>query len=656
MASSTRAQPTMTAAGCGLASGLVVAVLMLSEDVETVSLLPVGSPSIQFVAHLVVATAIGAVFGSISPRGERVHAALLSSGLILGLLWWILGPLTLVPLVRGDGAMWTLAEAKAVFPNLISALLHGALTGTAYATIVSIDRFASDERRDTAEGEPTATTRVVVIGGGFGGVAVAQKLEKYALDSSELDVTLVSESNYLLFTPMLAEVAASALQPTHISAPLRATCSRTRIVRGRVTVIDTGARLVKVSGAPRTEVPYDHLVLAVGSVPAYHDLPGVEEHTFALKSLGDAMKLRNHVISMMERADVETDVEERRRQLTFVVAGGGFAGTEMIAELCDLAHSALRHYPSVPIGEIRFVLVHSRDRILPEIGPELADYALSKLRARGIETELGKRVGSVTPDAVVLDDETEIATRTVVWTAGNRPNPVLQDLDCDRSDSGAVVTDSALRVQGLDDVWALGDCAQVPDPDSDDGGFCPPTAQHATRQGTSVADNIIAVTRSNEPTPFSFSSLGTLVALGHRTAVAEIKGRRFSGIIAWFMWRTIYLFKLPDLEKQARVVVDWTVDLVFPRDIVLTSDDHLGDDRHEDDRDDEDDRDEHARAEHGRDDDDRDDDGHVSERHTDDDADHASPEIATSHGRSKVGPAGGSTTRSFAPTHRGDDR
>ena len=572
------------AAGCGLAAGVVVAVLMLSESVATISLLPVGPPPVQVAIHLIVATGIGAVFGWVSPRGERFHAALLSSGVILGMLWWILGPVTLVPLIRGDATLWTLPGARAVFPNLVSALLHGGITGLTYATVTSLDRRA--QTGPDGAGDDTATpTRVVIVGGGFGGVAVAQRLERHALAGSGLDVTLVSESNFLLFTPMLAEIAASAVEPTHISAPLRAACPRTRIVRGRVTRIDTDARLVRVSGAPRAEVPYDHLVLAVGSVPTDHDLPGVSANTFSLKSLGDATRLRNHVISMMERADVETRDEERRRQLTFVVAGGGFAGTEMIAELCDLAHSALRHYPSVPIDELRFVLVHSRERILPEIGPELAAYALEKLHARGIDTELGKRVRSASSDAVVLDDDTAIATRTVVWTAGNRPHPLMDDLD--HQGDGPVTTDAALRVAGFDDVWALGDCAQVPDPDSDDGSACPPTAQHATRQGTTVADNILAVTSGHEPEPFEFSTLGTLVALGHRTAVAEIRGRRFSGILAWFMWRTIYLFKLPSLEKKARVVVDWTVDLMFPRDIVLTSDadfddlDDIGDASHD---------------------------------------------------------------------------
>ncbi len=582
---------------CGSVTGGLLAVLMVFDDVSSVSLLPVGTPSVQIALHLVVAAAIGAVFGWISPRTDRAHAALTSSGLIIGLLWWVIGPLTFVPIIRGDGTMWSLVQATPVFSTLIASLLHGSATGLCFAVVggprilpwsvptasrgVGIDENGDQVGDD--EAQPAEPTRVVIVGGGFGGVAVAQRLEALALDGSGIDVTLVSDRNFLLFTPMLAEVAGSSVEQQHISAPLRAACPRTRFVRGRATDIDVEARLVRVAEAPRGEVCYDHLVVALGSVPDDRDVPGVADHCFSLKTLDDATRLRNHVISMMERADVETDGAERRSLLTFVVAGGGFAGTEMVAELCDLAHSALRHYPSVPIDELRFVLVHSRDRILPEIGAELADYALDKLHARGIETVLGTHVDGVTPTSLTLDAGTEIATRTVVWTAGNQPNALVTALGCELGDRGAVVTDATLAVTGLDRVWALGDCAQVPD---SEGGRCPPTAQHATRQGTTVADNILAVEQGRDPSPFSFSSLGTLVALGHRTAVAEIRGRRFSGILAWFMWRTIYLFKLPTLEKKARVVVDWTVDLLFPRDIVLTTDSpqrDLGDEPERDD-------------------------------------------------------------------------
>ena len=452
-----------------------------------------------------------------------------------------------------------------MFPNLIAALLFGSLTGLFYYLLVPPVR-----RRWPPPQPPkdqSRQTQVVVLGGGFGGVAVAQRLEQLYLGDQSLRVTLVSQSNYLLFTPMLAEVAASSLEAQHISAPVRASCPHTRFYRGLVTEIDVDDQVVHVGD---DTLQYDHLVLALGSVPHYRDLPGLEENSFALKSLQDATSLRNHVIGLLERADVESDPDERRRQLTFVVAGGGFAGTEMIAELFDLVHSALRFYPNVSTEELRFVLVHSRDRILPEIGPELAAYALDKLRARGIEFLLETRVAGATPDAILLGDGADVQTRTLVWTAGNQPNPLLAALPCKRSRAGALLAESTLRIEGHDNLWAVGDCAQIPDPD-EEGINYPPTAQHALREGKAVAENIRAVEHGEAPKPFRFKAIGILVALGHRTAVAEIRGRRFSGLLAWLLWRGVYLSKLPGLEKKVRVLFDWTVDLLFPRDIVLTA-------------------------------------------------------------------------------------
>jgi NADH dehydrogenase len=388
-----------------------------------------------------------------------------------------------------------------------------------------------------------------------------------------VEIILISQSNYLLFTPMLAEVASSGLEAQHISAPVRAALVRTRFRRADVEFIDTTARVVRVRTRPEDPaeiVPYDHLVLALGATPHFFGLPGMEANAFSLKTLQDASRLRNHVITLLERADVEPDAEERRRQLTFVVAGGGFAGTEMIAELYDLVHSVLRYYPNIDPREPRFVLVHSGARILPEISQALADYALRKLQARGIEFRLNTRVGGATPEAVLMIDGSRLPTRTVVWTAGNQPHPILKDLPCERNRAGAVVAESTLQVKGFTDLWAIGDCAQIPDLNQGEGRFCPPTAQHALRQGYVAAQNIAAALRGGRAVPFRFRTIGMLVALGHRTAVAEVRGLKFSGLLAWFMWRTVYLSKLPGLEKKVRVALDWALDLFFPRDIVLT--------------------------------------------------------------------------------------
>lgn len=304
-------------------------------------------------------------------------------------------------------------------------------------------------------------------------------------------------------------------------------------------------------------------------MPHFLGLPGVQEHSTTLKDLGDATELREKVIGLLERADHRSAaLAERSRLLTFVVAGGGFAGTEVIAELFDLVHGVLHYFPEITPDEPRFVLVHAQDRILPELSAELGAYALDRLQARGIEFRLGVGVAEASEGDVLLSDGERIETRTFVWTAGNRPSPLLTMVGGDRARNGALVTDPQLRAGGLEGVWAVGDCARIPDPDSDGSPF-PPTAQHALRQGKFVADNITAVVAGRAPAVFRFRAIGVLVALGHRTAAAEIRGRRFSGLAAWLMWRGIYLAKLPGIEKRVRVLLDWILDLVFPRDIVL---------------------------------------------------------------------------------------
>jgi len=509
--------------------------------------------------HLAAATALGAGLGVVFAQTGGSAAAHLSRGLLLGLLWWQLAALTLEPLLAGRAPTWSIDEAAFELPALVCALLFGGLTGLILVLLPS---------QSSASGERAVRTRVVVLGGGFGGVATARRLERLFARDPGVEIALVSKGNSLLFTPMLAEVASSALEARHISAPIRALCPRTRFHRDTAVDVDLDARLVRLAGG-RT-LPYDHLVLALGAVPSYSGINGLAEHAFTLKSLGDAVALRNHVIEQLERADVEPDEAERQRLLTFVIAGGGFAGTETVAELFDLCHVVLRYYPRVEPEELRFVLVHSRDHILPELGPELRAYALERLRRRGIEFLLERRVAGATAGAISLADGTEIPTRTVIWTAGNRPHPLPAELGLPVSRAGAVLVDSTLRVEGRDDVWAVGDCARIPVPGVPDAWY-PPTAQHALREGKALAANLAAVLAGREPKPFRFSAIGTLVALGHRTAVAEIRGRRFSGLLAWLLWRCVYWTKLPGLEKKLRVGLDWSIDLAFPRDIALTT-------------------------------------------------------------------------------------
>ena len=531
----------------GLLAGVVSGSAGAAADVD--GMLDLDLSATGLVLHVLVSVAAGAVFGAVFRYQPGGYAATISNGLLFSLLLWAVGSLTLRPLLGGETPTWSADDAYVAFPTLIDHLLYGGMVGFFFYVSVALYERRAD------------------------GVSTAHRLEQLLWRDPSIEITILSHSNYLLFTPMLAEVAASALEPQHISSPVRASLLHTKFRRCEIGSIDTEAQVVTARDSAVSEMremPYDHLVLALGSVPNFFGLPGMEEHAFTLKSLDDATRVRNHVISQLEQSDVNPDAEERRRQLTFVVAGGGFAGTEMIAELFDLVHSVLRYFPSIRADELRFVLVHSRDRILPEISEGLADYALRKLRARGIEFLLKARVAGATADSVLVQDAPEIPTRTVVWTAGNQPNPLLATLPCERNRAGAVVAESTLQLKGFTNIWVVGDCGEIPDPDGE-GKAYPPTAQHAMREGKAAARNIVSAIQGRSLRPFRFRTLGILVPLGRRTGVAEIRGLRFSGLLAWLMWRSLYLGLLPGVEKKVRVLFDWLIDLFFPRDIALTA-------------------------------------------------------------------------------------
>jgi NADH:ubiquinone reductase (H+-translocating) len=484
-------------------------------------------------------------------------------GMLLGVLAWAVLTLTVLPALG--------RSATALFPTLLVSLCAGGLVGPGLQAAL---RQRSPARRLSVPARDRQ--RVVILGGGFGGVAAARRFEQLLPWTPGLEVTLVSQGNSMLFTPMLAEVAAGSVEAANVSVPLRAACPRTRFRRAEVLGIDPVGQAIHLRSAGGTfeSLPYDHLVLAVGAVPNLRDLPGVAANALTLKTLEDARRLRDHVIGRLEQADQERDPRERRRWLTFVVAGGGFAGTEAVASVFDLVHSVLRYFPHVRQGEPRFVLVHGRERILPELGGKLAGYAHRKLEARGIELRLGATVAAADAGAVLLDDGERLPARTLIWAAGSRPSPLLADLPLARH-GGAVLVDPTLRVRGTANVWAVGDCARVPDIERR-GAACPPTAQHAVRQGKAVADNVVAAMTGRPPEPFRYRALGFLVPLGRQSAAAELRGMRFSGLPAWLLWRGLYLWKLPGPQKRLRVLLDWTVELFFPRDIALATGERRG--------------------------------------------------------------------------------
>ena len=338
-----------------------------------------------------------------------------------------------------------------------------------------------------------------------------------------------------------------------------------------LTRIDLERRQVHLNDeGPQTGLPYDHLVLALGSVSNYPGNTAVAENALEFKTLGDAMRIRNHVIDVFERADSELDPECRRALLTFVVAGGGFSGAELAGGLNDFARGIIADYPNLSTDDLRIILVHSRGRILPELSESLADYAMQRMRERGVTFKLNTRVVDARPGSISLSPSEEIPTETFVWTAGATPNPILKELPIKHDSRGAVLVDRTLAVPDYENVWALGDCASVPDTKT--GKTCPPTAQVATREAVVLAHNIRACLLGRPLKAFCFKSLGTLCIVGYHTACAEIRGRKFSGLFAWLLWRGIYLSKLPGLERKVRVLTDWTLELFFPRDIVQTID------------------------------------------------------------------------------------
>jgi NADH dehydrogenase len=414
--------------------------------------------------------------------------------------------------------------------------------------------------------------RIVILGGGFGGVYAAIALEKL-LARSAVEIYLVSHDNFFLFTPMLHEIAASDLEITNIVNPLRKLLRKVEVLVGDVNEIDLPNKRVLISRGYRNhsqEIDYDHLIIALGSITNFYDIPGLADLAVPMKSLCDAIQLRAQILRHLEEANFECNPAERQSLLTFVVAGGGFAGVETVAALNDFVRDALPFYPNLSESMLRVVLVHSGPVILPELGESLGRHTQKVLARRGVEIQLNTRVKSMTENKVFLAYTAPIPCSTLVWTAGTVPSPLISSLPCAK-ERGRIVVNQFLRVSDWPGVWAVGDCAFVPD-NKNPGKSHPPTAQHAIREGKVVAQNIAAALLGRPGKPFSFKTIGLLASIGRRTGVARIFGFNFSGFLAWWMWRTIYLSKLPGLDKKVRVAFDWTLDLVFPKDVCAVHD------------------------------------------------------------------------------------
>jgi len=408
--------------------------------------------------------------------------------------------------------------------------------------------------------------RLVIVGGGFAGVTLAQRLERIL--PNDVDLVLLSSENHFVFTPLLAETAGREISPLHVVVPGRQMVRRTQWLTAEVTEIDRASNIVRYisHGGQRGEIGYDQLALACGSVVDFNTVPGLAEHAYPLRTLGDAVFLSNDLIGRLEEASVRPNMAERQRLLTVVVIGGGFSGVEISGALNELMERTRRYYPQLHDVVPRIILLQLGERILPEFGAaSLSEYALKKLRTNGIDVRLNVAANEVTSQEVITTTGERITAGTVICTVGNASNPILQTLGLPL-ERGRVKTEPDMRVVGCENVWSLGDNALVPNALT--GKPSPPTAQFATRQATQLANNLASVLNNRPTRPFSFKPLGIMASIGRHNAVAEVLGLRLSGFIAWIFWRTVYLSKMPTFTRKLEVAMDWARSILFPPNVV----------------------------------------------------------------------------------------
>lgn len=431
-------------------------------------------------------------------------------------------------------------------------------------------------KRDKNSIEVNGRIRILVLGGGFSGIGVLKKLENKFEHDSTIDISMVSKDNFFLFTPMLPEVVSGLIESRHIVTPVRAFCKRTRFYEATIRSMDFQKRQVTISNRIDTKneptdwhdhiLNYDYLVIALGGETNFFGMKDVKKYSYTMKSLGDAIVLRNHVIDMLEQVSIEQDGDLRKSLMTFVVVGGGFAGVETVGELNALVRDVVRDfYNDIDINDIRVVLVNATDKILPEVSNDLSKFTTQKLKESGIEIILENPVSSATSSTVKLKNGISIGTHTLIWAGGVTPEKIVKELKCELDKGGRIMVDGYLAVKGLDGVYALGDCASLIDKNT--GRPYPPTAQNAVEQAKVVANNLISTIKGGNKVRFNYKSRGIMAQIGKRKGVGILFGMKTHGLLAWMIWRTYYLSHLPTLEKKLRVVLDWTIDLFFKPDI-----------------------------------------------------------------------------------------
>ncbi len=409
-------------------------------------------------------------------------------------------------------------------------------------------------------------TRIVILGGGFGGAYCAQMLEKTAR-KLDAEVVLINQHNYFIFYPLLIEAGTGTIEPRHAVVSLRSFLTSTEFRMGSVKSVDTDLRRVTydVDGMAAAEVTYDHLVLALGGVTRLPDVPGLREFGFELKSLADAVLLRDRAIGMLEMTDAITNAAKRRELLHFVVVGGNFSGAELAGEFHAFLREASRCYRNIKPADCQVTLIEVQDRILSALDPDLSEFAATAMRRRGINILLKTTVQSVAEDHVVLSTGEKLLTQTVIWCAGVAPNPIIKHLSFPVDGRGYIVCERDLRVKSFANVWGIGDCAVNLGPD---GKPYPATAQHAVQEARHLAQNLVRVLRNQPPLPCNIQTKGSIAALGCRTGVAKVFGIKISGILAWFLFRTFYLMRMPSWTRRLRIAIDWTIHAIFPREYV----------------------------------------------------------------------------------------
>jgi len=569
------------------------------------------SPEVGFALHIAVATIIGIVTGIFLHRIIKFNISKIKNGLIYGIIAGVvvfavfsipvsqifLGPNMAELLAELDPDMTVIEASEVIGQNFVPGLIDSffihliwGITIGVFASLltrkiganyrchicdIEFSKMSTYEKHveNIHENPSPSIKRILILGGGYAGVNVLKQIQKTFESNTEISISLVSQDNFFLHTPLLPEMATGMLASRHIATPIRTFCKRARYYQAKVDSIDLNNNKVTISRAldsQKRELEFDYLVIALGGKTNFFGNKNVEKHALTIKTLGDAIVMRNHIIAILESADQEENQNVLSKLMTFVVVGGGFSGVETVGEINDFVRESVdKFYRNIDPEKIRIILVSAGEKILPEIG-DLGEYAMESLTKSGVEIIKNTKLVDVESEQISLDNGMKISYSTLVWAGGVTVDPVVSKLDTEHSQRGNVVVDKCLKIKNHPKVFALGDCASITDEKT--GKPYPPTAQHAVREAKIVSENITSSIKGKDSQkPFVYQSKGSMAKIGKRNGVALLMGKRIHGFTAWFLWRQYYLSTLPSAEKKFRVALDWFADLFFPRDITIIS-------------------------------------------------------------------------------------